>query len=107
MTIPIINVPGSEAWRDAYTLGGHLGTAFPGQDADDLCYAFGENDPDPLTFEHLAHIVALTMTQQGERDERDWVWKFTLDDGRSFTATGGCDYMGWDCRSWLSVEVSA
>jgi hypothetical protein len=41
----------------------------------------------------------------GERDERDWHWLVGFSDGKVGYLTGGCDYTGWDCQSFLNVKI--
>lgn len=93
--LPVI---GSDAMVEAYSLGQELDEVFPGQDSHDFIYACEYNGLGPLD----GHKVAgLLMTQQGEKDESNWVWLVKLDDGTHHWAVGGCDYTGWDCQSWL------
>lgn len=99
--LPIVPLAGSGGWANAYENGLALDKKFPGQDADELTYACEYNDEGP-TANH--DIVSLIMEQQGCRDESDWVWLVGLSDGSTWRATGGCDYTGWDCRSWLGWE---
>lgn len=35
----------------------------------------------------------------GDNDGPDWIVWGELKDGRWFSATGGCDYTGWDCQA--------
>lgn len=47
--------------------------------------------------------ITLYACVMGENDESDWYWIFEHD-GQVYYAQGGCDYTGWDCRSWGTVE---
>jgi len=42
----------------------------------------------------------------GANDESDWYWILTVD-GKTYYATGGCDYTGWDCQSSGSIQEVA
>ena len=43
---------------------------------------------------------------EGERDERAWHWLLEmLGEGHFVYLIGGCDYSGWDCRSWATKYV--
>jgi hypothetical protein len=53
--------------------------------------------------EDVAEIIQM---QEGERDEKDWIIYGRLKDGRFFSARGGCDYTGWDCRASNGGGVS-
>lgn len=96
--VPIIALPGSEAWEDGYYWGRALDEAFPNQDADEFASACAHNDAGPAN-DH--QITGFVMQQQGENDEASWVWQVTFDDGSVWIATGSCDYTGWDCQSSL------
>lgn len=50
--------------------------------------------------------VRLYACVMGENDEASWYWIFKHD-GKFYFATGGCDYTGWDCRSWGHVEEAS
>lgn len=99
--LPIVPLAGSEGWANAYETGLALAERFPGQSVAVLAYACEYNDEGP-TAEHA--ITSLVMEQQGCRGGDDWVWLVGLSDGSTWRATGGCDYTGWDCRSYLSWE---
>jgi hypothetical protein len=98
---PIVPLPGSEGWRSAWEWGDCIEALFPEQDGSDLAYACEYNDLGPLADHRLAGLL---MLQQGERDEGEWVWLVTVDDGTHWLATGWCDYTGWDCQSGLEWE---
>lgn len=95
---PVIPLPGSEGWVSAYEWGDELAKRFPDQDADDLAYACEYNVYGPARDRQITDVKMLV---QGCRDESDWCWEVTFDDGSKWRATGGCDYTGWDCLSWL------
>lgn len=54
----------------------------------------------PFELPTEAEIYACVM---GENDESEWHWIFSVD-GKFYYAHGGCDYTGWDCRSWGEIE---
>ncbi len=39
---------------------------------------------------------------EGERDMSDWRWVLALHSGQYMYLRAGCDYTGWDCRSWIT-----
>ena len=57
----------------------------------------GGYDLTPFTREDVVEISGIS---EGENDGRDWVIYGKLKDGRWFLLVAGCDYTGWDCRSW-------
>ncbi len=96
--LPVFPLPGSEDWAETYDWAEALEKLFPDQDAGDFAYACHYNDPGPAADRDLTNLV---MTQQGARDESDWIWRVTFADGSTWIATGGCDFTGWDCQSDL------
>lgn len=48
-------------------------------------------------------IIAIV---NGEKDGDEWLGIFLLNDNRYLFASGWCDFTGWDCQSWTSLEVS-
>lgn len=103
--VPLIDLPGSEAWREGYEWGRKLESRFPGQDAADFSYAVREHDAGPV---ENGTIIDLRMVQQGENDGPDWIWHVTFSNGERWTLQGGCDYTGWDCQShaeWTKHET--
>lgn len=102
--LPVIHLPGSQGWEDAYEWAGQLEQRFPGQGAPDFAVACEYNDSGPTT-EH--QITALVMRREGYNDGENWIWHVTFDDGTTWVAEGGCDYTGWDCRSHLDWEPLA
>lgn len=100
LDLPIIPLPGSTGWREAYTFGKQLDMQFPGQDAGDLTSA-AENNGWPQGIEGGEVIKELVCWQSGCRDEEEWVWKVRFEGKGTYIAFGGCDYTGWDCQSNL------
>jgi len=99
MDYPIVNIPGSRDWQDAWEMGKALDWLFPNQGGVDLAYAICYNGlADGV--DTLADILNLEMIEEGERDAGSWVWRITLPGG-IWLATGWCDYTGWDCQSGL------
>ena len=97
--LPVIPLPGSENWRDAYEWGQAMGRQFPGQDAHDFAMACHYGDFGPM---HSGEsILGLVLIQQGYHDGPDWIWEVTLQDNEVWHARGWCDYTGWDCQSGL------
>lgn len=76
-----------------YNNGVDLGEVPPGADVGGK--HFGRND-----------IAELVWIEEGENDERNWLVGGELQDGRWFFITAGCDYTGWDCRSWGKAYVA-
>lgn len=95
----MIIVGGDDNYWSARRQGEALEEAFPGEDAMDLMLAATYNDPGPLV--SGAKVTDLVMISQGERDESEWVWEVEVD-GERWSAVGGCDFTGWDCRSYLN-----
>ena len=52
-------------------------------------------------------VEEIFQMEDGENDERDWIIYGRLKDGRFFSARGGCDYTGWDCRAGNGGDVAA
>lgn len=98
IVIPVVPLPGSEGWENAYTVASLLEKQFPGQDVSDLCYAMEYNGYGPAQYNEM---VSLVLEQQGERDGDSWRWRVGFDDGSTWIAEGSCDYTGWDCQSSL------
>jgi hypothetical protein len=53
----------------------------------------------------LVEIVKVLAVVEGKRDDEDWRWILQLTDGyrgnhRYVYLRGGCDFTGWDCKSW-------
>lgn len=101
---PIVSLPGSLGWEEAYAFGETLDERFPGQDGHSLSVAMEYNGTGPLN-EHNG-IASLALLQQGERDEQSWIWLVTAEDGMVWHVTGWCDYTGWDCQSALRWAVA-
>lgn len=105
MQFPKIEIPEAKAYWAAYEYGEALDKLFPEQDASQFAYAIEYNDsPSDLD---LSKIRTFKMIQGGERDMKDWVWFVSTDESLDANSTiyvvmGGCDYTGWDCRSFLS-----
>jgi hypothetical protein len=51
-------------------------------------------------------VEEITQMEDGENDVKDWIIYGRLKDGRWFSARGGCDYTGWDCRATNSGDVA-
>ncbi len=56
----------------------------------------------PFGRQDVAEVVALSP---GENDGKNWLCLGRLRDGRWFFLSAGCDYTGWDCRAWGTVNV--
>ena len=99
---PIVPLAGSESWTYAYERADVWEKMFPGQDADQLSYA--------ITYNGLAEgkdecsLVSLKCIQFGENDGSEWIWEVEFSDSSKWTATGWCDYTGWDCQSGLDWQ---
>lgn len=66
----------------------------------DLRAALEYNDTNPVTHDNVAEILAF---HEGKKDSPDyWHWLLLLTDNKIAYLTGGCDYTGWDCQSWLA-----
>lgn len=103
--VPVIALPGSGGWERSSEWGTHLERAFPGQDAHDFAMACEYNDYGPTQSHNITRLVMIT---QGERDAGSWTWHLEFENGDIWTASGGCDYTGWDCQSslnWTPIKV--
>ena len=61
----------------------------------------------------VTDIEKVVAVWEGENDGDDWRWvlKVTKDcaeknGGRYVFLQGGCDYTGWDCRSWATSQFT-
>lgn len=88
-------------WKTSYDVACELEPLFPGQDIGHFVSACSNNDWGPLVDRSLVRFL---MIEEGERDGANWEWVLTLDDGTSWRVVAGCDYTGWDCRSWINWE---
>lgn len=50
-----------------------------------------------FTIDDVAYVVDASP---GENDGAHWMIVGVLNDTRAFFIEAGCDYTGWDCRSW-------
>lgn len=70
---------------------------------DDLQFAIRSN---PTEINECCGIIDKVFAEiTGERDEKDWHWLVGFQDGKVGYITGGCDYTGWDCQSFLNVKI--
>lgn len=69
-------------------------------DNDDIKYAFEYNG----LSETLPLIDVIVAEVCGENEEYEWYWILQMKDGTFAWASGGCDYTGWDCRSWVEFK---
>lgn len=54
---------------------------------------------------NIKEVVACVC---GEHDGRTWHWLVKHDNDKFYYISGGCDYTGWDCQSYLVfVEVES
>ena len=60
------------------------------------------NPQDGFRLEDIESVLAVW---EGENDGDDWRWILQLKDERIIFLQGGCDYTGWDCRSWADHIV--
>lgn len=97
---PVVPLPGSSGWAEAFALSGVLERRFPNRCVDTLIMACAYNDVGPLT-EALGNVKTIVLQQEGQRDEEHWRWLITLTNGEIWLADGWCDYTGWDCQSGL------
>lgn len=51
-------------------------------------------------------VKLLIACDAGDRDGPDWIALMLLKDGRFAFLSAGCDYTGWDCRSWGNAFVA-
>lgn len=85
------------------------------QEVSNWLNAFGEGTQSPrsvlsskvslekFTAMDVVHVYAM---QKGEKDGSNWICAGRLKDRRFFFLSAGCDYTGWDCRSWGDVLLS-
>jgi hypothetical protein len=107
--LPVVPLPGSEAWAGAYDWGDSLDKTFPGQDAQDFSYACSYNDSGPTADKR---VLDLRMIVQGENEGADWIWMVRFETDRYepewWVMVAGCDYTGWDCQSsncWTKIAT--
>ena len=67
---------------------------------DDMEAAFENSNPDEFKLEDIDNILAEIA---GENDEYSWYWIVVLKDGRYALIEAACDYIGWDCQSWINL----
>lgn len=60
-------------------------------------------NPQSFSADDIERVLAVW---EGENDSDDWRWVLLLKDGRYAFLQGGCDYTGWDCRSWATHEFA-
>lgn len=68
---------------------------------NDLQSCLENNPQEGYTADDIAEVLAVW---EGANDGGDWRWILKLNDGRFVFLQGGCDYTGWDCRSFASSE---
>lgn len=69
----------------------------------DLRACLEHNPQEGYTAEDIAEVLAVW---EGANDGDDWRWILRLNDGRFVFLQGGCDYTGWDCRSWAESDFA-
>lgn len=69
---------------------------------DDLWYAIKNNPSKLIKPEDITDILAEVP---GANDELNWYWVVSLKNGHAGLIYGGCDYTGWDCRSFLKYGI--
>lgn len=94
---PIIPIPGSRNYLEAYDWGAKLEKIFPGQDAESFAQACMNNHCAPID---KRSIIDIKLIQQGYNDGPSWIWEVTLE-GEIWVAEGWADFSGWDCQSGL------
>jgi hypothetical protein len=65
--------------------------------------AYLQYNEDIFKEEDIANVLAEVS---GHNDEDEWYWILLLNDGRFVLTSAGCDYTGWDCRSWGSSVIA-
>lgn len=67
--------------------------------------AMGDCDASSFTIDD---VVDVHKMDEGENDELDWIIWGSLNDGRHFFLSAGCDYTGWDCQAggdaWVATD---
>jgi len=56
---------------------------------------------------HIADVVEVLGTRDGENEGDRWLGAFKLNDGRFLYVEAGCDYTGWDCRASGTKRVAS
>lgn len=51
-------------------------------------------------------VKTIITADEGINDSEDWIIVVELNDGRFASLRAGCDYTGWDCRSWGDGNVA-
>lgn len=69
----------------------------------DLSAACDHNDASPFRLEDVAYVLAYI---QGENDGPAYHWIVAMKDHTYAYVTGGCDYTGWDCQSYVSADIT-
>ena len=91
------NVDENLFWT-ATDIGNIIDLKFPGQQASEFAYAikYAEPMPEELKGKEFTRFV---MVHEGMNDSDDWIW-YIREDTNDWVYIAGCDYTGWDCRSW-------
>lgn len=70
-----------------------------------------ENNPQSFDILDIEKVLAVW---EGENDGEDWRWVIKVtpecakkNGGRYVFLQGGCDYTGWDCRSWATSDFKS
>lgn len=101
--IPVVRPPGvpDDYWariKERERSTAELEDLFPHSDAEDFIHACAYNDEGPWSVDN--RIVDMVMTEQGCRDMGNWEWWLKFEDGSTWHLEAGCDYTGWECRSF-------
>lgn len=68
----------------------------------DLISAFQYNEHKEMELTDIKKVLAV---KEGQKDESAWIWIVELNSGGKAYISGGCDYTGWDCSSWLNIRI--
>jgi hypothetical protein len=68
----------------------------------DLSACLDYNPQDTFSIESIQRVHAVW---EGDNDGPAWRWVLELKDGRFAYLQGGCDYTGWDCRSYAFHHI--
>lgn len=62
------------------------------------CFQYAWDRPESVQDE----IERVLAKWEGAHDTDDWIWILALRNNKYAYLQAGCDYTGWDCRSWIN-----
>lgn len=52
----------------------------------------------------LSDLRDVYLIKRGERGRAEWIWVVSTHDDMYYRVIGGCDYTGWDCKSYADWQ---